>query len=71
LLALFPLRQGCRKRRFSRHREKLCEKNDASPEAGLAKVTKSYMRKTAYLLFFSDGNEAAKTLQLSEILPIK
>ena len=40
-------------------------KNDAAPEAGSVKATKSYMRKMVYLLFFSDSNEATKTFRLS------
>jgi len=57
--------QDLAKRRFSHHRENLCEKNDAAPEAGSAKAAKSYMRKMAYLPFLSDSNEAAKTFRLS------
>ena len=58
--APFLAYQDLAKRRFSRHRENLCEKNDAAPEAGSARAAKSYVIKTAYLLFFSDSNEAAK-----------
>jgi len=65
ILALFLVCQGCQKRRFSHHREFLCEKNDTALEAGSAKVAKSYVRKTAYLPFSSDSDEATKTFRLS------
>ena len=57
--------QDLAKRRFSRHRENLCETNDAALEGRSARAAKNYMRKTAYLAFLSDGDEAAKTFRLS------